>query len=514
MRITEKTKTIAILALPILFSAFALFYNLGDRLFWGDEAETALLGVNITTYGVPKATDGNNYITILGKGVDTNKDDVWVWRPWLDSYITAASFTLFGKSTTSARVPFVCIAFCSVLFFAWMTHRLYRKNEATLFALLLLITNVAFLLHARQCRYYALLCFAQMSFIYGYHRLLRGNSKSGIFYVALALIIEFHCNYILVVPNILAMIVSTLVIHRRHMHLIRNEFMGLGVFLIFVIPWLLYAHPWHQAGYMIFDDFAVSLLYRLLQINFYIVPLILFFVPVVMHFTKRRRLIAQSQDLTAGSMNIFLWSLVPAYLLIGTITPVLYFRYLIPLIPVFILLLIGIIVEYVRPKALRYLFVAVLSLSNIISALSAFPILRTVSVSMPIVRFVEEITSEYSNKLKDVVLYLRKNAHPGETLFVRDPEFPLIFYSDMRVIDARLNKLPDAHHLPDWIFAQSTSGAVDKPELQVPAGLEKNYELILLQVHDSPFSDNCPDARYHVSLTGDKFVGFKIYKKK
>jgi hypothetical protein len=482
-------------------------------MLWGDEAETALLGDNIIKFGVPKATDGKNYITILGKGIDTNKDDIWVWRPWLDDYITAASFALFGKTTTTARLPFVFIALFSVLFLALMAHRLYLKNEVTLFATLLFVTNVAFILHARQCRYYALVCLAQMSLIYGYNRLLSGFSKSGIFFFALALIVEFHCNYILVLPNILALIVSSLIVHRRHAHLIRNELIGLAIFSLFVIPWLLYTQPWHQAGYVIFNDFAVSLLYRLLQINFYIVPVVLLLVPVVMYFTKKGRLWAKSKCLTERSTQIFLWSLVPAYLLVMCVTPVLYFRYLIPLIPVCILLLSGIIVVYVRSHFLRYLLVAILSLSNMISALSAYPILSTVTVSMPIIRFLDEITSKYDNKLEDVVLFLRNNARPGETIFVRDPEFPLIFYTDMRVIDARLDSLLYVNNLPDWIFAQSTSGTVDKPELQLPAMLKNNYKLIVLPVHDSPFGDSCPDSRYHMSFSSDRFIGFKIYKK-
>ena len=48
----------------VLFAAFALFYHLDDRLLWGDEAETALLAVNITKFGVPTVTDGKNVVTL------------------------------------------------------------------------------------------------------------------------------------------------------------------------------------------------------------------------------------------------------------------------------------------------------------------------------------------------------------------------------------------------------------------------------------------------------------------
>ncbi len=484
-------------------------------MLWGDEAETALLGVNITKYGVPKATDGKNYITVLGAGLDTNTDDIWIWRPWLDEYITAASFALFGKTTTTARLPFVSIAFFSVVFFAFMAHRFYRKNEMTLFETILLVTNVAFILHARQCRYYALICFAEMSLIYGYHRLLIGHSKSGIFYFALALIVEFHCNYVLVLPNILAIIISTLVVYRRHPRLVRNELIGLVIFSLFVVPWLLYAQPWHQTGYVGFKYFAVNLLYRLRQINFHIVPVVLLLVPAVIYFTRRGQLGAKSQGITKRSTKIFLWSLVPAHLLVLIVTPYFNFRYLIPLIPVFLLLLSIMIVDYVRPQFLQYLLVAILSLSNMISVLVVYPIIRG-TVSMPIIQFLGEITSEYDNKLKDVVLFLQSNARPEQTILVPDPEFPLIFYTDMRVIDVRLHRqlnVLDVNNLPDWIFAQSASGTVDQPELQLPAVLENDYELIVLPVHDSPICDSCPQPESHVSFTSDRLIGFKVYKK-
>jgi hypothetical protein len=508
LHFSEKNKTLAILALPVIFAAFVLFYNLGDRLLWGDEAETALLGVNVTKYGVPKATDGKNYITLLGAQVDTNKDDIWTWRPWLDSYLAATSFALFGKTTTTARLPFVLIAFLSVLFLAFMAHRFYRRNEVTLYAILLLVTNMTFILHARQSRYYALICFAQMVLIYGFQRLLTGRSKSGIIYLALALITGFYCNYILVVANLLAIVIAVMILYRKYPDLIRNVSIGLVIFTLFVIPWLIYAQPWHQAGTLGFKHIVANLHYLLIQINFQIVPLLLFLVPVVVYFTRKGKLHSISQDLTESSIRIFLWCIVTAYILFLSLNEGLYLRYLLPLIPVFILLLSVIIADYIRPRFLRYLLVIVLSLSNAISVLS-YPFYAP--AGMPVIKYLDEITSKYHNKLEDVVLFLNKNARPEETLYVADPEFPIIFYTDMHVIDARLH--PNVKKLPDWIFAQSASGTVALPELHLPSAIEKDYKLIVLPVHDSPRGDCFPEPGFHASFTTEKRTEFKIYKK-
>jgi hypothetical protein len=53
-----KSAKILAYVLVLLISSFLLPYNLIDRLLWGDEAEIALLAVNITKGGLPKVTDG------------------------------------------------------------------------------------------------------------------------------------------------------------------------------------------------------------------------------------------------------------------------------------------------------------------------------------------------------------------------------------------------------------------------------------------------------------------------
>jgi hypothetical protein len=133
---------------------------------------------------------------------------------------------------------------------------------------------------------------------------------------------------------------------------------------------------------------------------------------------------------------------------------------------------------------------------------------------MPIIRFLSEITSSYQNTLEDVVLFLRKNARANESILVLDSEFPLVFYTDMRIIDAYLHPRLMADDLPDWIFAESASGVSGTKELRPPSVLENIYELIVLKVHDSPCGDSRPNPDFHVSFTSDRLKEFKIYKKK
>ena len=77
----------------------------------------------------------------------------------------------------------------------------YRDHWITLASIVLLSSSEIFLLHARQCRYYSLSVLAQIVFIYAIYQLLAGNRK-GVGILALALILQFYSNYIIVLANL------------------------------------------------------------------------------------------------------------------------------------------------------------------------------------------------------------------------------------------------------------------------------------------------------------------------
>ncbi|HTR43039.1 MAG TPA: hypothetical protein VMH87_15600, partial [Pseudomonadales bacterium] len=49
-----------------VFIFFLAFCNLDGRLFWGDEAETAVLARNVLKFGVLRVDDGMNHISLHG----------------------------------------------------------------------------------------------------------------------------------------------------------------------------------------------------------------------------------------------------------------------------------------------------------------------------------------------------------------------------------------------------------------------------------------------------------------
>ena len=102
---------------------YLLFCNLDGRLLWGDEAETALLAKNVLRFGIPKTVDGVNHITELGNFRDENTGHIWTWTPWLQEYVTAASYLVLGETTWSSRAPFAAIAWLSIVLLALVVYQ-------------------------------------------------------------------------------------------------------------------------------------------------------------------------------------------------------------------------------------------------------------------------------------------------------------------------------------------------------------------------------------------------------
>src|SRR5437660_389384 len=93
------------LLLLVVLASLVLFLNLGRDILWEDEGDTAVLASSILKYGVPRAWDGVTF-TDADKGDRVNERLIMVSHPWIQYYVTAASFLIFGETTFAARFPF------------------------------------------------------------------------------------------------------------------------------------------------------------------------------------------------------------------------------------------------------------------------------------------------------------------------------------------------------------------------------------------------------------------------
>lgn len=147
-----------------------LFTNLRMDRLWADEGDTAVLAGNILKFGVPTAWDGVTF-TDSDFGTRLNDNLVMVSHPWLQYYVTALSFALFGESTLAARLPFALFGLTTIALVYIMLIRIAQNQWAGITAAILLSSSVQFLIYARQSRHYSLTAFLACLLLFQFTRL-------------------------------------------------------------------------------------------------------------------------------------------------------------------------------------------------------------------------------------------------------------------------------------------------------------------------------------------------------
>ena len=255
----------------LAFACFLLFYHLDNHLLWGDEGETAVLAKNVAQFGVPRTFDGTNYILLHGRR-DETRDHVWIWSPWLQEYLAASAFIVLGPTTWAARAPFALIGWCSLVALALIAYKIYRSHWVALASAVLLGTSEVFLLHARQCRYYSISVFAEILLVYGIHQLLAQNRR-GIWLAALALVLQFYSNYIMVVANLPGLLVLAWMLRKQGKSAVLGVSAVPGILFVAALPWLVYAHPWGQTSVAGGENYFRKAWEYLMEFHFHFIPL-------------------------------------------------------------------------------------------------------------------------------------------------------------------------------------------------------------------------------------------------
>src|SRR5713226_7863395 len=176
--------TVAVLGLAILLT------NLGADYLWADEGDTAVLASSIVKFGIPKAWDGVTF-TDSDLGARENQQLVMVSTPWVQYYVAAASFLLFGENTFAARLPFALAGWFTVLLGYRLIRRLTGDWKAAFCGALLVLGSVQFLLYARAARYYALSMLFSCWLISIFFRMK--SARDSILFAAVAILL-FHTH--------------------------------------------------------------------------------------------------------------------------------------------------------------------------------------------------------------------------------------------------------------------------------------------------------------------------------
>jgi 4-amino-4-deoxy-L-arabinose transferase-like glycosyltransferase len=507
MDASKKTKAFLI-AYVILFAAsfWLLFFHLDNHLLWGDEAETAVLARNVVQFGVPQTFDGTNYILLHGT-VDETPTHVWVWSPWMQDYLAASSFLVFGESTWSARAPFAFIGWGCVLLLALVSWKIYRSHWVALSAAALLATSEVFLLHARQCRYYPISVFGEILFIYGIFEMF-ASRRRGAWLAALALILQFYSNYIIVVANLPAVLCVGWLLRKQGRAAVLQAATMLGALFIAALPWLVYAHSWGQKNALGDENYLAKVLHYFAKINFDFLPFCIFLLPLLGLFFRDHK--PDDRPAPVIQWEHFLLLLLPLYFLAILCAPGCYDRYLLPLLPVMGLLAVVWAFRYIKWRALAIGLLLIQMTSNFIPLVSAFSFRHGRSLRSPIAEYISGISTPYTDRFADVLAFFKTHARPGQTVLSYDPEFPLFFYARLTVINGRIMAPVRA---PDWVLPIPASGVVLQSPMLLPDSAKSHYTSIILPVHDTLLSASVPEPggyQYHTTPSRALFLIYEL----
>ena len=190
--------------LLILVSAFLLFWRLDGAAIWRDEGTTAVWGRLMAESGslAPWVYDFDKQQLLVQApdGHDVSSKLLPAMQSYLQFYVAAASFKLFGVNEWTARAPFALLGGLTLFLFYRLGRLLLGDTAWALAPPFLAVTSLAFLHGARQCRYYILVILACTWLLLELGHYLKDPERAGrrSFYFKLAAIacLTYFSNYV------------------------------------------------------------------------------------------------------------------------------------------------------------------------------------------------------------------------------------------------------------------------------------------------------------------------------
>ena len=470
----------------LVLAGALLLTNLDNGLLWQDEAETALLARNTLRFGYPRAFDGRHYLDVAGHGFGPG--EAWIYSPWLPFYLLAGFFRAAGESTWIARLPFALFGWAAV-FLTWrLVRRLTDDVRIHRLSVALLACSVPFMLHMRQCRYYAMATALLTGACLSYIAFLKRPSFRWIAALAVSLILLFHTNFGTFVPAFAAVFAHQAVGGTRQTS--RRFLWGMGAVVLGAFPWALYFYRPAFIGALSLERMYRHLEYYIRITNKYLVPLALMAATslglALWRWRTQRRRVAASPSLDP-SVRAFLLLMVALQVAFLLLPDQRHMRYLIPVLPILAIAEAWWLVSLFHTSRLRPVGWALAALALVTN------VLQSVQPAIPLMDFAEELTHRYVGPMEGVVGYLRAHGKPGEVVKIPYDDRTLIFYTDLTV--ARPSEFLRESY-PEWVVIRR--GWIPAPFFQGAyfRRLEQTYERIELDAPDA-FWQNREDPGLH-----------------
>ncbi|MCX6376896.1 MAG: glycosyltransferase family 39 protein, partial [Armatimonadetes bacterium] len=460
---SDKTAEYLCVGIILVTASVLILANLGNIYLWGDEAQNALLAKTTLTHGIPLAYDGTNYFS--NEPHECTENYIWIWQPWFPYYLLAGFFAVFGTSTFTARLPFALAGIGTILLTYYYGKSLWHSRRAALMAALLLMLSVPFLLLVRQCRYYSLTAFFSLAGLYAYSEMLNGRKRAPVVFGLSALLL-FHTHYTYTAALLGTAIIHSLIFRRDRL---KSVLIVSAIVTALCVPWVFLFGGMGRVVSEYHDkaNRTISMLKSfVVQLGTYVFPPWLLALPAFAAWYRFRREKQPSAD-SEVMRNVVLMLLFCVLTLAAVSATGLqdYFRYLAPLIPVLIL-------------------VAALILD---SSMRVHPAIGIVVFALLVCRgqmpdYLYEITHDYNGPSKGIAKYLNENGHPNDVVAVSHEPLPLMFYTNMRIINGTSGEDYSPARNAKWIILRQEGLEADAPfvdylNANVPG---EKYELITL----------------------------------
>ena len=487
-----------------LAAGLLLLPNLtSSGLLWQDEAETAVLAQNTLRFGYPRVSDGMNRIN---PALVTGPGDCWAYHPWLQFYMTAVAFWLFGPTTWAARLlPALGGIVCMGLTFQ-ITLRIFQHPGVARLTTILTLFSIPFILHVRQCRYYALGIFGTLWVLYAYIQAREGRRYRW-WWLAAGLVVLFHSHHGALIPTIAAL---TLDCWRQGIDRLQRKQAVLAMLAAaaLTLPWFLLLNLTQHQGAFSVQEFSHHIQFYGRQINRFIVPVGFLLLVLACRGIRPGSWWRQASEPQRGAMRIVGLILLCNLAFIVAIPWQRHFRYLIHLLPLFYMIEAVCLWGWLSRSRWVLVFVCLMMIATDVLhysapylAAQAIPrvrakIAREHGLVWPqslLAKYLYELTHEYRGPLEGIIETLRQQARPGDTVKIPYDDHGIIFYTGLRVED--LNHFT-AETYPDWIIPREgwvVSEFFASPYWQ---DVQRRYDRLEIDAPDVIWQ-NRPDPGYH-----------------
>jgi len=490
---------LTIIAITIIAGAL-LFPRLGDRYFWQDEANTALLAKSILKYGFPVAVDGDR--TYVQAGITKfksmpeflrfNKDNpkgydyVWNFQPWLMFYAPAVSFMIFGVNTFAGKFPFVLFGIGTVIIVYLLARRVTGSERTALISVAVILSSAFFLILSRQCRYYSPLMFFTTAVFYSYYK-LQDSRKWGHILLAVSLTGLFHTQYVYIAPLSLALIFHAFFFRKD---VLKDLIINLVIVAAVNLPWYLY---FYRTNFLALDRFRNEMTAgRILTVARYYAgyflkhmmyrPVVLLAAAVIAFNLGKIKRLFKDKDETAAFFTATSLFFVLLFLQLSVFSHSGQGRYMAAFIPQLSIIL-------------AVMFTSIINMNAVIGIV----VLLVFLAGGGILKYKNELLHDYKGPLECVSEYLKEHAGPKDKVAVTYGDLPLKFYTDLKILGGESGEGNDMIKDADWVlYRKHIIYSVDqelREYMQKVINLNK-YDKIVLPCSDTRF-ENSEDPELH-----------------